>query len=161
MRGVTRHSEHPLLDVLKTRDEGLYRQAQHLITRAKEILPHVLSTFPSGTAHGPEHTTTVEAISHLMIAGDFISKLSDRELFFHVLSCHFHDLGMVGTEADNESRDSRDQVRRDHAVRIAERFAPAGKSWASTIVESLRFSERFAGGIGRDGRRMAVQRGTI
>ncbi|MGO9467296.1 MAG: hypothetical protein ACLQVF_24415 [Isosphaeraceae bacterium] len=138
MRGVTRHSEHPLLDVLKTRDEGLYRQAQHLITRAKEILPHVLSTFPSGTAHGPENTTTVEAISHLMIAGDFISKLSDRELFFHVLSCHFHDLGMVGTEADNESRDSRDQVRRDHAVRIAERLRAR---WEELGFDNRRIAE--------------------
>ncbi len=113
-------AEHPVLDLLRTRNMDLCHQAQHLITRAKEVLPHTLPTFPSGTAHGPEHTTTVERISHLIIAGDVASNLNDFELFFHVLSCHYHDLGMAGTEADNETPETRDQVRRDHAVRIAE-----------------------------------------
>lgn len=132
---------HPLLEALRSRSEPLFGAARQLVERAKEILPHTLSTFPSGTAHGPEHTTTVERLARMLLSDVFLSQLSDYELFYLVLSCHYHDLGMAGTEADNETAEAREQIRRDHAVRIGETLI---SRWAELGFDTPRDAEILA-----------------
>lgn len=115
-------TKHPLIEVLRSRDDALALQAEHLVAQAIQILPHTLSTFPTGTSHGPEHTTTVEQIAAMLLSNGYLAALSDRELFFLALSCHYHDLGMAGTESDDATPEAREQVRRDHAIRIGEKL---------------------------------------
>jgi hypothetical protein len=54
----------------------------------------------------------------MLLSDSFLSCLRDEELFFLAVACHYHDLAMAGTEADDRSPETREQVRRDHALRI-------------------------------------------
>ena len=123
------NTKHPLLNVLRSRNDSLGTRASQLIERALPLLKYTVSTFPSGTRHGPEHTTTVELIARMLLPDDFLSQLTDDELYFLVLACHYHDLGMAGTEADDRTAAGREQVRREHAVRIGERIKTEWKEF--------------------------------
>ena len=106
-------------EALRSRNPALFVRAEQLIARASQLLPHTLSTFPSGTEHGPPHTVTVEQIASMLVTDALLSALSDDELFFLLLGFHYHDLGMAGTEVDNATAAGREQARREHAVSIA------------------------------------------
>src|SRR5262249_48251458 len=93
-------------------------QAMRLIGEAHRVLDYTVSTFPSGTDHTSRHTTTVEKIGRMLLPDGFIAALGDEELFLLTVACHYHDLAMAGTEADDRSTEARDQVRHDHALRI-------------------------------------------
>jgi hypothetical protein len=56
----------------------------------------------------------------MLLSDAFLAALSNDELFFLAVACHYHDLAMAGTEADDRSPETREQVRRDHAIRIGE-----------------------------------------
>ena len=109
---------HPLVSVLRLRDECLSNQAVHLIRESHRFLQYTISTFPSGTDHTPQHTITVERIARLLLPDAFLAALQNDELFFLTVACHYHDLAMAGTEADDQTPERREQVRRDHAIRI-------------------------------------------
>jgi hypothetical protein len=109
---------HPLFDVLRGRNTGLAEQAMRLIREAHRVLEYTLSTFPGGTDHTSRHTTTVEEIGRMLLPDAFLAALNDEELFFLVVACHYHDLAMAGTEADDRSPETREQVRREHAIRV-------------------------------------------
>ena len=113
-------------EALRSRNPGLLNRAERLIAQADQLSPHTLSTFPSGTEHGPPHTATVEQIASMLITDALLMALSDHELFFLLLGFHYHDLGMAGTEADNATASGRRQVRDEHAVSIAHRIV---ESW--------------------------------
>jgi hypothetical protein len=110
--------ESRLREVLRSRNQTLHTLAVHLVSQATPNLWHSLSTFPSGTSHTPLHTEAVEQIAGMLIPDPILAALTDDELFFLILACHYHDLGMVGTEADNETVETRERVRRDHAVSV-------------------------------------------
>ena len=109
-------------EAIRSRDPDLLHRAEQLIARASQLLPHTLSTFPSGTEHGPPHTVTVEQIASMLVTDALLSALSDDELFFLLLGFHYHDLGMAGTEVDNATAAGREQARREHAVSIARKI---------------------------------------
>jgi hypothetical protein len=110
--------KHPLLDALRSRNERLADQAARLINESRRLLEYTLSTFPGGTDHTSRHTTTVEQIAGMLLSDAFLAALRDCELFFLAVACHYHDLAMAGTEADDRTPETREQVRRDHAIRI-------------------------------------------
>lgn len=110
--------ETALRAALHSRNLRLYAETIELIEKVTPLLWHSIGTFPSGTSHSPEHTLTVENIVSVLLPSDTLGGLTDDELQLLLLACHFHDLGMAGTEAENRSTESRDQARRDHAVRI-------------------------------------------
>jgi hypothetical protein len=112
----------PLVAILRDRNPALANQAQRVIDEAHQQLAFAPSTFPSGTDHTHVHTTTVERIARRLMPDALISALSDDELFFLAVVCHYHDLGMVGTVADDATAEGRDQVRRDHSIRIGQRL---------------------------------------
>jgi hypothetical protein len=109
---------HPLLIALRSPNDGLARQAAHLIGESQRFLEYTVSTFPGGTDHSSRHTTTVEQIAGMLLSDSFLAALSDHELFFLTVACHYHDLALAGTEADEGTTEAREQVRRDHAIRI-------------------------------------------
>ncbi len=117
------HSKMRVRDALRSRDASLHRRAEHLIAEAVQLLPHTLSTFPSGTNHGPEHAAAVECIGGLLLPSELLAELSNDELFFLTLVFHYHDLGMVGTEEQNATAAGRDRVRREHAISITQKLA--------------------------------------
>lgn len=110
--------EQPLLYALRSRNERLAGQATRLIRESHRFLEYTLSTFPGGTDHTSRHTTTVEQIAGMLLSDAFLAVLCDDELFFLAVACHYHDLAMAGTEADDRTPETREQVRRDHAIRI-------------------------------------------
>ena len=73
-------------DAIRSRNPVLLRRAEQLIARASQLLPHTLSTFPSGTDHGPQHTITVEQIAmhvawaHEEAAGATVKDIHTPEL---------------------------------------------------------------------------------
>jgi hypothetical protein len=108
----------PLCELLRVRNSALFTAIQIAIREAERILPRTVATFSAGTAHDPTHTRTVEEIASLAFGRAFFDGLNDHELFLFILACHFHDLAMAGTEEDNESWEAKEQVRRDHHIRI-------------------------------------------
>src|SRR5437879_5526544 len=110
--------QYPLVEVLRSRNAPLADQATHLIGEAHRVLEYTVSTFPGGTDHTSCHTTTVEQIGRMLLSDSFLAALTDEELFFLTIACHYHDLAMAGTEADDRSPEAQEQVRRDHALRI-------------------------------------------
>ena len=108
--------------VLRERNESLFKEVEHQVEKATPQLWHSYGTFPSGTKHTPEHTQMVETIAGWLLPDDLLAELSDDEIAFLILACHYHDLGMSGTEEDNLTADGRDQVRREHAVSIGDRI---------------------------------------
>jgi hypothetical protein len=111
-----------LRQVLHSRNAGLAQEADSLIARVAPLLGHTIGTFPSGTSHTPDHTNTVEWIASAIMSNELAEQLRDDELQLLILACHFHDLGMAGTESDNQNATSRDLARRDHAIRIGNRL---------------------------------------
>ncbi|MHB0961111.1 MAG: HD domain-containing protein [Pirellulaceae bacterium] len=109
-----------LRDFLATRNTAVFDETVRLVNEAYPLLWHTLSTFPSGTSHTPEHTFTVEKILTMLVSKAVLSQLNDDELQLLILGCHYHDLGMAGTEADNATPAGQDQARRDHGVRIGD-----------------------------------------
>lgn len=109
---------HPLVHALRSRDSGLADQAARLIQQSARFLEYTLSTFSGGTDHTQRHTQTVEKIARMVLSDEFLAALAPQELFFLAVACHYHDLAMAGTEADDKTAEAREQVRRDHAVRI-------------------------------------------
>src|SRR4051794_6474225 len=94
---------HPIVEFLRSRCGILAGQADRLIQEATRVLPFTTATFAGGTDHTPTHTRTVEQIARLLLPDDFLAALNDRELFFLALACHYHDLAMAGTEADEQT----------------------------------------------------------
>jgi hypothetical protein len=129
---------HPLVEVLRSRNAALAAQADRLIAEAHRVLPFTLSTFPGGTDHTPRHTTSVEQIGRLFLPDPFIASLNEHELFFLALACHYHDLAMAGTEANDQSPESREQVRREHAITIGTRIK---EHWTELGFEDQRAAE--------------------
>ena len=111
-----------LREALRSRNSELHSLVLHLVGQATPILWHSIATFPSGTSHTPEHTDTVEFIAGLLLQDSVLATLTDDELLFVILACHYHDLGMVGSEADNSTAEGRDRVRREHAISIGEKI---------------------------------------
>jgi hypothetical protein len=107
---------------LQTRNQELLRDVEHQVGKATPQLWHSYGTFPSGTKHTPEHTQRVEEIAGLLINDELLSNLTDHEVGLLILACHFHDLGMSGTEEDNLDEESRNRVRREHAISIGDRI---------------------------------------
>ncbi|MCA9086816.1 MAG: hypothetical protein KDA81_22315, partial [Planctomycetaceae bacterium] len=64
----------------------------------------------------------VEKLAGWLLPETIVAALTDDELALLIQACHFHDLGMAGTEADNLTVESRDQVRREHAISIGDRI---------------------------------------
>src|SRR5260370_5889129 len=133
--------DHPLLYALRSRDTGLADQAARLVGQSSRLLDYTLSTFPGGTDHTQRHTQAVEKIARMVLSGAFLAAMTSEELFFLVVACHYHDLAMAGTEADDKTAESREQVRLDHAVRIGD---IVGERWAELGFES----QRWAGVLG-------------
>jgi hypothetical protein len=129
---------HPLVYALRSRDYGLADQAARLIQQSTRFLEYTLSTFPGGTDHTQRHTQTVEKIARMLLSDDFLTALSPQELFFLVVACHYHDLAMAGTEADDKTAEAREQVRRDHAIRIG---GIVRNQWAGLGFENPRAAE--------------------
>ena len=111
-----------LREALRSRNEQLWKQVESLVDRATPQLWHTWSTFQTGTKHTPEHTQAVEEIAGLLLSDDVVAELQDDEIAMLILACHFHDLGMAGTEADSATREGRDRVRKEHAISIGEVF---------------------------------------
>ena len=109
-----------LRDCLRARNKAVFDETVNLVNEAQPLLWHTLSTFPSGTSHTPEHTATVEQIASMLIPDAILELLNDDELQLLVLGCHYHDLGMAGTEKENATPESQEQARRDHAIRIGD-----------------------------------------
>lgn len=130
-------AHHPLLEVLRGRNTALATHAQNLIREAHRVVDFTLSTFPSGTDHTAKHTTMVECIGKMLLPDAFLGLMSDEELFFLVTACHYHDLAMAGTAADDATAETRDQVRRDHAIRIGQRIAA---EWRNLGFENERYA---------------------
>lgn len=105
---------------LQSRNLTLFHETEAMIERVSPLLWHTIATFPSGTSHTPKHTAAVEQIASALVTPELLRQLKDDEIQLLVLACHFHDLGMAGTEANNCDQASRDQARRDHAIRIEE-----------------------------------------
>jgi len=107
---------------LQDRNQDLFQKVEHQVGKATPQLWHSYATFPSGTKHTPEHTQMVEAIAGDLLPDDLLQTLVDDEIAFLILACHYHDMGMVGTEDDNLTAETRDRVRREHAVSIGDRI---------------------------------------
>lgn len=116
-----------LRSVLGNRNPTLLKEVEQLVDRATPMLLHSYGTFSSGTSHTSEHTHRVEKIAGQLLPDTLLSEFTDYEIGLLILACHFHDLGMVGTEADNETQESRDRVRQEHAVSIGDRIR---KDWS-------------------------------
>jgi hypothetical protein len=136
---------HPLVHALRSRNGNLADQAMRLIQQSARFLEYTLSTFSGGTDHTQRHTQTVEKIARMLLSDEFLAALIPEELFFLTLACHYHDLAMAGTEADDKTAETREQVRRDHAIRIGdiirERWAELGfdnSRWAEVLGEVCR-----------------------
>ena len=99
--------------VLNSRDAVLAASTFSIIEHVTPLLWHSLSTFPSGTSHTPEHTHAVEHITGMLLADEILSQLSNTEIQIILLACHFHDLGMAGTDFDNQSASGQEQARKD------------------------------------------------
>jgi hypothetical protein len=132
---------HPLLDALWSRNEQLANLAARLIRESQRFLEYTLSTFPGGTDHTSRHTTTVEQIAGMLLSDAFLAALRDDELFFLAVACHYHDLAMAGTEADERTQETREQVRRDHAIRIGTILR---QHWAELGFEDERTAQVLA-----------------
>jgi hypothetical protein len=130
--------QHPLVEVLRTRNTGLADQAMRVIGEAHRVLDYTLSTFSGGTDHTRRHTTTVEQIGRMLLPDSFLDALTDEELFFLAVACHHHDLAMAGTEADDRTPETREQVRRDHAIRIG---TIVRQRWAALGFEDERTAQ--------------------
>lgn len=117
-----------LRDVLKSRNPELLRDTETIVGWTVHLLERSAATFPTGTLHDPRHTNTVENLARKLIPDQLIKLLRDDEIRLLILVCHFHDLGMSGTEANNKDPRSQDQARQDHAIRIGERIC---ENWAS------------------------------
>jgi len=133
--------EHPIVATLASRDSGLAARAARLIQESHLYLELATSSFPSGTDHTPKHTTTVERIGAMLLGDALISELSSLELFYLALACHYHDLGMVGRAADDSDEDSRQQTRRDHAIRVGDVIKT---HWQELGFESFREADVLA-----------------
>ena len=134
---IVAQSQHPLLEVLLGRNIALATHAENLIREAHRVVDFTLSTFPSGTDHTAKHTTMVECIGKMLLSDAFLGSMTDEELFFLVTACHFHDLAMAGTAADDATAETRDQVRRDHAIRIGQKIA---NDWRTLGFENERYA---------------------
>lgn len=111
-----------LREYLIQRNFELSAQVKSIVDRAIPQLWHTYATFPSGTRHTPEHTMMVEKIAGHLYSRSMLDELTDDEIAFLILACHFHDLGMAGTEYDNFDVNRRDQVRIEHAVSVGNRI---------------------------------------
>jgi hypothetical protein len=127
--------QNPLVEVLRSRNANLADQAMRLIGEAHRVLEYTVSTFPGGTDHTLRHTTTVEQIGRMLLPDDFLAALTDEELFILAVACHYHDLAMAGTEADDRSPETQDRVRREHALRIG---GIVQEKWAELGFEDKR-----------------------
>ncbi len=120
---MSSHSpESRLLSALRNRDQALAEKAKQLIRAAKTYLAYAPSSFPGGTDHTQKHTTAVEEIAGMLLPDSLIAELTPQELFYLTLACHYHDLGMVGTVADDSSESGRQRIRAAHSVSIGERL---------------------------------------
>src|SRR5262249_8783797 len=133
--------EHPLLKVLRLRNATLADQATRLIGEAHRVLEYTVSTFLGGTDHTRRHTTAVEQIGRMLLPDGFLAALTDEELFFLAVACHYHDLAMAGTEADDRSPESREQVRREHSLRVGRIVKD---KWAELGFENERIASVLA-----------------
>jgi len=131
----------PLREALHTRNEQILKYVESLVDKATPQLWHTLSTFPSGTKHTPEHTQTVEHIASLLISDGITAKLNDDEIAMLILACHYHDLGMAGSEADNATSEGRDRVRQEHAISIGTRIL---ERWQELGFENENYAEILA-----------------
>jgi hypothetical protein len=131
-------NKHPLLHALRSRNAELADRANRLIQESPRLLEFTLSTFPGFTDHTQRHTCTVEKIGRLVLSDAFLGELTDEELFFLVVACHYHDLALAGTEADEKTPETRDQVRQDHAIRIGDIIR---EKWAELGFESPRLAD--------------------
>jgi hypothetical protein len=131
-------NNHPLVNVLRSRDHSLADEAARLIEQSARFLEYTLSTFPGGTDHTLRHTRTVETIGRMVLSDDFLTAMTSTELFFLAVACHYHDLAMAGTEADDKTAEAREQVRRDHAIRIG---GIVRDKWAELGFENRRLAE--------------------
>jgi hypothetical protein len=130
-----------LREALRSRNKQLLRQVESLVDRATPQLWHTWSTFQTGTKHTPEHTQSVEAIASLLLPNDVIAAMNEDEIALLILACHFHDLGMVGTEADNATKEGRDRVRKEHAISIGDRIR---EKWQDLGFENQTYAEILA-----------------
>ena len=130
-----------LREALRSRNEQLLKQVESLVDRVTPQLWHTWSTFQTGTKHTPEHTQSVEAIASLLLSDDAIAAMKDDEIAMLILACHFHDLGMAGTEADNATDEGRDRVRKEHAISIGERIR---ERWQELGFENQNYAEVLA-----------------
>jgi hypothetical protein len=122
MMSPNEDKDHPLIEALRSRNLALAKQAGQLISEANRILEYTLSTFSSGTDHTARHTNAVEQIGSMFLPDPFLADITDHELFLLALACHYHDMAMAGTEADERSVESREQVRKEHAITIGEKI---------------------------------------
>ncbi|MEZ6145181.1 MAG: hypothetical protein R3B91_07050 [Planctomycetaceae bacterium] len=83
----------------ESKERVLLKEVEHIVEKATPQLWHSYGTFPSGTKHTPEHTAMVERIADYLPTDDLLSELTDDEIGLLILGCHYHDLGMSGTEA--------------------------------------------------------------
>jgi hypothetical protein len=123
---------------LTQRNADLGSKAFRLIDESPRLLEYTISTFPSGTDHTQRHTLIVERIGRMLLTDAFLAELSDEELFFLAVACHYHDLAMAGAEEDDRTAETREQVRRDHAVRIGKLIAT---KWAELGFDTPRVAQ--------------------
>jgi len=83
----------------------------------------------------------VEKIAGWLLPEELLAALSDDEIAFLILACHYHDLGMAGTEADNRTVEGREQVRREHAISIGSRILA---DWQSLGFQNEKVAEILA-----------------
>ncbi|MFO0945648.1 MAG: hypothetical protein U1D30_06850 [Planctomycetota bacterium] len=127
-----------LVYALRSRGGGLADQAARTDSTVRTLSGVYLIDFLGGTDHTQRHTQTVEKIARMVLSDEFLATLTSHELFLLAVACHYHDLAMAGTEADDRTAEDREQVRRDHAVRIGEIVR---HRWAELGFENSRSAE--------------------
>jgi hypothetical protein len=131
----------PLVEVIRARDPALADRALRVILGVAPLLAYTVATFPEFTDHTSAHTNTVECIARMWLPDEFLAALDTDELFFLAVACHFHDLALAGTQADEQSQQSRQQVRDDHEVRVGDKLR---EKWDELGFEGARSAEILA-----------------
>jgi hypothetical protein len=120
-----------LLDFLKrkARAEVLVNDVERIRKRAEPFLAKITETFPEYTIHDIRHSEQVLRILGWLIPLDLLNKMNEYEIFFLIVSCYLHDIGMANLPEllDEDLRQIVDEkkiriyIRENHHVR-SEKF---------------------------------------
>jgi len=127
--------------LLEEIDPSVLASARESLHHARTLSSYTPASFPSGTDHSPQHTDAVDEHAGMLCAAGLIQELNDAERYLLLLACHFHDLGMVGTEEESATSAGQESIRRQHSVRIGERIKA---EWQAFKLKSQPYAEALA-----------------